>query len=91
VPATELRGVSILQLRRLSAAAKALCVRERWTSTDPSRAGKVLAPEDMTLYDLAQYVIRPSTRGGVAGDGAEPCSLMELVSRGAQPPSWFVR
>ena len=42
-----------------------------------------LTPAEVNLYDMAKYVIYPSTE-------RDQCSVVELMADGAQPPDYFV-
>jgi hypothetical protein len=70
---TAARGISVRQLLLVYELVKQRCVAERWTSTDTRRAGELLTPETVTLYDLNKYVIMPATE-------AHQCSYVELVT-----------
>ncbi len=67
------RGISLRQLIVTYEHVKQRCVAEGWTSTDTRRAGELLTPETVTLYDLCNYVIKPATE-------AHKCSYVELVT-----------
>jgi hypothetical protein len=84
VPLTEQRGIALPQVRRLYEVARVRCAREGWLD---GRTGKLVHADDINLYHLVDNLIKGATRGG---DGEAPMSLMERVSRGAQPPKWFV-
>jgi hypothetical protein len=80
---TEERGITIAQLVALFDLASTLCSSEGWTSTDPSRLGQTLTPDEITLYDIMTRLVKPATT-------AKRCSYVELVATSAQRPKWFV-
>ncbi|CAB9520030.1 expressed unknown protein [Seminavis robusta] len=85
IPKAEHRGISLSQLRHLEFVILTRCREEGWTSVDPKQRGKLLRPEEVTLYDLMHNYIRRATR-------KHNCSYVELVSRStdAQIPSYFI-
>ena len=66
---TAARGISVRQLLAMYELVKRRCVAEGWTN----KAGELLTPETVTLYDLNKYVIMPATE-------AHQCSYVELVT-----------
>jgi len=80
---TELRSLTLHQLKHLAIQVVIRCQKEQWTSTDPAMHGKLLAPEEVTLYDLVHHYIKPAT-------SKEKCSYVELVASGPAKPQWFV-
>jgi hypothetical protein len=66
---TAARGISVRQLLVLYELVKRRCVAEGWTN----KAGELLTPETVTLYDLNKHVIMPATK-------AHQCSYVELVT-----------
>jgi hypothetical protein len=75
------RGISLRQLLVTYEHVKLRCVAEGWTGShkqpDDTYAydgkGTKLRPETVTLYDLCEYVIKPSTK-------THKCSFVELVT-----------
>jgi hypothetical protein len=83
---TALRGITLRQLRRLYIEASERCKAEGWRTFDAasrSWTGPLIVPEELDLYALTQYWIKPQT-------AARQCSMVELVADGAQPPRFFV-
>ena len=74
----EQRGTRLNQLRSVCAHISRRCDKERWVDADAER----LSDDQVTMYDCVAYVIKPATR-------KKRNSLMEVISRGAQPPKWF--
>jgi hypothetical protein len=66
---TAARGISVRQLLAMYELVKRRCVAEGWTN----KAGELLTPETVTLYDLNKHVIMPATK-------ARQCSYVELVT-----------
>ncbi len=66
---TAARGISVRQLLVMYELVQQRCVAEGWTN----KAGELLTPETVTLYDLNKYVIMPATK-------AHRCSYVELVT-----------
>ena len=85
IPKPEHRGISLVQLRHIAFEILKRCRREGWRSVNPAHEGKLLQPEDVTLYDLMQYFILPAT------DDCK-CSYAELVADTEvdQLPIYFV-
>ena len=73
------RGITCEQLGRVEAHIKRRCKAEGWTNW----AGKTLGPEEVSLYEAAQYVIKPVTY-------VKEVSYVELIATGAQVPLYFV-
>jgi len=83
IPETEHRAISLKQLREVVDQIQERCEREHWKSTDPQNNKHHLKPEEVTLYDLVEYLIKPQTQ-------PFECSYVELVASQQQPPDWFV-
>lgn len=77
IPKAEYRGISISQLKELWNYIIVSCRKESWTSTNPKHKGKLLHPEEVTLYDLMKYYVFPITK-------ERKCSYVELVSSDPQ-------
>jgi hypothetical protein len=77
IPQTELRGITLQQLREAFTLASALCIADGWLSTGN---GAALTPATITLYDLVAHLIKPAT-------AARRCSYVELVAASAQSPT----
>lgn len=69
----EERGITLRQLRAVWAHVQARCTVDGWTNV----RGELLTLDDVTLYDVVRYVIKPSThfRG---------CSYVEFVASSAE-------
>jgi len=76
---TEMRGITLKQLREVYRQIEARCTLEEWTD----RAGNYLVPVAVTLYDANKYLIKPATE-------ARKCSYVELLAKKAQKPRFFV-
>ena len=76
---TELRAITLMQLHDVYAHIERRCEAEGWCN----HKGKLLRPEEVTLYDATRYVIKPAT-------AHRRCSYVELVASGPQRPAWFV-
>ena len=90
IPDTAERAVTLGQLARLNAhMLKRLGggKKEQWFGARKGRDDKwttiALAPSQVNLYDMAKYVIYPST-------ARDQCSVVELMADGAQRPHYFV-
>ncbi|CAB9514706.1 Kinesin light chain [Seminavis robusta] len=84
---TELRAISLQQLKNVTIQIILRCEKEKWTSTSSNQKKEkqrcLLKPEDVTLYDLVQHYIVPITK-------ERKCSYVELIAPGPQKPDWFV-
>merc|ERR1740124_666858 len=81
IPPVQVRGITHRQLRAIMANIKRRCLDEVWTNWK----GEPLSPDQVNLYDLDRYLIRPFT---------VKCK-QSLVTRmpstaGSQPPRFFV-
>ena len=90
IPETAQRAISLDQLRCVvtHAETRLLVKREKWAVSRLGEAGKwckymLEDPKEITLYDLADYVIRPATE-------LFKCSLVEIMADKPQPPDYFV-
>ena len=72
------RGTRLSQLRSLCEHIRRRCPVERWVDCD----GEAMEAKGVTMYDTAAYIVKPATR-------KKRNSLMEVISRGPQPPKWF--
>ena len=82
----ENRGITLRQLKEIGKEVVLRCEIERWRSSNSTHQSlAVLKPDQVTLYDLAQHYILPSTE-------PHKCSYVELVAREEQDqkPVWFV-
>ena len=79
IPEVELRGISIKQLKAVYVEIEARCEVEGWTDKD----GKLLTPQQCTLYDIKDRIIMKRTKG-------QQCSYVELIATGPQKPTRFV-
>lgn len=79
----EERGVTLSQLRVLWHHVVSRCEAEGWMDVN----GQLLLAEDVTMYDLVRYVLKPATRSVV---GKSSCSYVEFVATAPQQPSWVV-
>lgn len=75
----EERAIKLTQLKILMNHAWLHCANMGWTDY----GGKALKPDNINLYDLMKFVVKPVTR-------ARRCSFVELVAVAPQPPEWFV-
>ena len=92
IPKTSERAISLDQLQCIvtHAETRLLVKCEKWAV---SRLGEgewwkrkdymLEDPKEITLYDLADYVIRPATK-------SFNCSLVEIMADKPQPPDYFV-
>jgi len=76
----EERGITLTQLRDVMAHIEMRCDREGWAGVD----GRRLGPDEVTLYDVVRYVIKPATQTHGR------CAYVERIAEEAQPPVWFV-
>ncbi|CAB9503820.1 expressed unknown protein [Seminavis robusta] len=83
IPESAQRSVTLLQLKQIALEILLRCEKEEWTSIDPIKNSQKLKPEDVTLYDLMHYYVKPITR-------EQKCSYAEHVSNAPHPPDWFV-
>jgi len=79
---TELRGITLRQLRALFEYVKKHCVQEGWYD---KRTQELLTPDRVNLYHLCHWALKPLTQ-------ERQCSYVELVAESpeAQRPLWFV-
>lgn len=88
---TELRGITLTQLEAVRANIERRCLAENWTrevQTKSKRASnqyRYISPEEVNLYDIAKYIIKPFTQ-------YTRKSFVETLpsTAGDQPPRWFV-
>eukprot|EP00978_Attheya_sp_CCMP212_P013376 scaffold33679_cov57-Attheya_sp.AAC.1 len=83
IPKPEYRGITLRQLKELIVHIVFYCRIDKWKSTDPSQHAKLLKPEEVTLYDVVQYLVKPLTE-------KRRCSYVELIADMPQKPLWFV-
>ena len=69
IPKVQHRGITVRELKQLVQDVKHLCVKEQWKSTE---SGRVLRPEQVTMYDLVKHFILPRTH-------AHACSYIEAT------------
>ena len=69
IPKVQHRGITLRELKQLVQDVQCLCVKEQWKSTE---SGRVLPPEQVTMYDLVKHLILPRTHGHV-------CSYIEAA------------
>lgn len=88
---TEVRGITLRQLRAIIPLIKRRCKKEKWTRpiyVNGKRTGEVetVTLENATLYDVNKYIIKPFTE-------YSKMSFVETLpsTKGTQPPRWFVR
>ena len=79
IPETEMRAITLRQLKAVCSHIERRCAAEGWRNFLRSE----LEPASVTLYDATRYVIRPATSGRM-------CSYVELVAERGQRPKWFV-
>ncbi|CAB9517610.1 resistance protein [Seminavis robusta] len=81
----EYRTITISQLLDVALQIVQRCKIEGWTSTNPDDKGKCLEPQDVTLYDLVEHFIKPTTQ-------KMKCSYAEAISPHSQgiTPAYFV-
>ena len=79
VPLVEHRGMTVFQIGDIMRHIRRRCNREGWTNI----LNLKLEHDTVTLYDATRFIIRPATY-------ERSCSYMELVSRKAQIPGWYV-
>ncbi|CAB9526024.1 expressed unknown protein [Seminavis robusta] len=77
IPRVEHRGITLSQLSQVAMQIHLRCIPEKWTSTNPARKGEQLQPHEVTLYDLVEYYIKPTTR-------ELNCSYVEAVAEDDQ-------
>ena len=75
----ERRAMRLASLRSLWRHVDRRAAREGWHD----QYGRVLEPNEVTMYDAIAYAIKPATE-------ARQCSLAELVNTKARKPEWFV-
>lgn len=75
------RAVSLRQLRRILAAARALGAAERWKAV--GRGGRAVSARTMCAHDIVEHLVLPATQH-------RGCSLVEQVAAGAQRTRWLV-
>lgn len=88
---TEVRGITLRQLRAIIPLIKRRCEREQWTrpvykkGIETTEKEKVTL-ENATMYDINKYIIKPFTEFSQK-------SFVETLpsTKGTQPPRWFVR
>ena len=90
---TEVRGITLRQLRAIIHLIKRRCEEEKWTrliyingdKTDEVEVEAVTL-ENATLYDINKYIIKPFTQYSQK-------SFVETLpsTKGTQRPRWFVR
>ena len=88
---TEVRGITLRQLRAILPLIKRRCEEEKWTrpiykdGVKTNDVGSVTL-ENATLYDVNEYIITPFTKYSQK-------SFVETLpsTKGTQPPRWFVR
>lgn len=56
----EMRGITLRQLRAVKANIERRCIEEKWVSTNDWQT--LLSPENVNLYDIDHYIIRPFTQ-----------------------------
>ena len=88
---TEVRGITLRQLRAILPLIKRRCEKEKWTKPvykDGKKTDEVerVTLETATLYDINKYIITPFTESSQK-------SFVETLpsTKGTQPPRWFVR
>ena len=88
---TEVRGITLRQLRAILPLIKRRCEEENWTRLvykDGKETDDVekVTLENVTLYEIDKYIIRPFTKSSQK-------SFVETLpsTKGTQPPLWFVR
>lgn len=88
---TEVRGITIRQLKAIIPLIKRRCTRENWTRPvykNNIRTEKIqrITVENATLHDVNTYVIKPFTEYSQK-------SFVETLpsTKGTQPPRWFIR
>jgi hypothetical protein len=89
---TEVRGITLRQLRAIIPLIKRRCEEENWTRPIFDKDGKetekeeAVTLENATLYDVNKYIIKPFTKYSQK-------SFVETLpsTKGTQPPRWFVR
>ena len=88
---TEVRGITLRQLRAIVPLIKRRCEKEQWTravykSGKKSDDVERVTLENATMYDVNEYIIKPFTKYSQK-------SFVETLpsTKGTQPPRWFVR
>lgn len=88
---TEVRGITLRQLRAILPLIKRRCEEEKWTRSIYRKGKKTKKKEKVTLenatmYDINNYIIKPFTEFSQQ-------SFVETLpsTKGTQPPRWFVR
>ncbi|CAB9512015.1 expressed unknown protein [Seminavis robusta] len=82
IPQTEFRSITLRQLKEMAIEMMFRCHKDTWTSTNPAQKGKRLLPEEVTLYDLTHYFIKPVTK-------ERQCSYVELIADAPRECMWF--
>ncbi|GFH50363.1 hypothetical protein CTEN210_06839 [Chaetoceros tenuissimus] len=87
---TEVRGITLRQLRAIIPLIKRRCEEEKWTRKiykDGKETGEeeAITLENATLYDVNDYITKPFTEHSKK-------SFVETLpsTKGTQPPRWFV-
>ncbi|GFH44502.1 hypothetical protein CTEN210_00976 [Chaetoceros tenuissimus] len=87
---TEVRGITLRQLRAIIPLIKRRCKKENWTRPvykDGVETDEVerVTLENATLYDINEYITKPFTKYSQK-------SFVETLpsTKGTQPPRWFV-
>ena len=88
---TEVRDITIRQLRAILPLIKRRCTEEQWTRSVYKDGKKTKNKEKVTLknatmYDVNEYIIKPFTEFSQK-------SFVETLpsTKGTQPPRWYVR
>ena len=79
----EHRAITIPQLKLVFKYIQENCTQEMWTDTNPESRSRALDPDEVNLYALTHYLIKPATK-------MRQCSYIEFVATVDQPPTWFV-
>lgn len=85
IPEPHMRGIAIPQLKALLRFAQARCAEEHWLDRDPRKLGVRVKPQEINLYHLVEYIVKPATK-------FRSVSYVEFASNdaGDQVPKWFV-
>lgn len=63
IPDSSERAITLRQLQHVFTCAFERCKEEKWTSTDPRRAGETPTVMTVTLRDIVENFVKPATAG----------------------------
>jgi len=90
IPQVHERGITIQELRLVREHVQARCETDGWQGLRPDGSGKMVPtavkPEDVNLYDVNEYLLKPATKDVRGGR----CSLVERLASGPRKPLVFL-